>query len=145
MGNTYFYNTEVRWEKGRRGSVTSPDVSDPITVATPPEFHKGEPNIWSPEHLFVTAANSCLMTTFLAIAENSKLDFLSFESKATGKLETIDGTTMITEIELRPKVAVREEKDRDKALRVIEKSEKACLISNSMKSRMILTPEVTIG
>jgi organic hydroperoxide reductase OsmC/OhrA len=31
--------------------------------------------------------NSCFMTTFLAIAENSKLEFVHFDSKATGKLE----------------------------------------------------------
>ena len=90
MENIYFYNTTIRWEQGRRGTATSPDISDPITVATPHEFPKGEPNIWSPEHLFVVAANSCLLTTFLAIAENSKLDFISFESEATGRLETID-------------------------------------------------------
>lgn len=144
MGNAHFYTTMIKWEQGRRGRATSPDLSDPITVATPPEFPKGEPNIWSPEHLFVAAANSCLMTTFLAIAENSKLDFISFVSQATGKLETIDGVLMISEIELKPKVAIRDEKDRGKALRVIEKSEKACLISNSMKSKVILSPEVII-
>ena len=145
MENIYFYNTAIRWEQGRRGTATSPDISDPITIATPPEFPKGEPNIWSPEHLFVAAANSCLMTTFLAIAENSKLDFISFESEATGRLETIGGLLMISEIELKPKVVIRNEKDREKALRIIEKSDKACLISNSMKSKVILSPEVTVG
>jgi organic hydroperoxide reductase OsmC/OhrA len=143
MEQIHYYKTSVQWENGRRGIATSPDLSDPITVATPPEFPKGEPNIWSPEHLFVAAANSCLMTTFLSIAENSKLEFISFESQATGKLETVGGALMISEIELKPKITIKNEKERDKALRIIEKSEKACLISNSMKSKVILTPEVS--
>jgi peroxiredoxin-like protein len=145
MENTHFYNTAIRWEEGRRGTLTSPDLTNQITVATPPEFPKGEPNIWSPEHLYVAAANSCLMTTFLAIAENSKLDFVSFNSNALGKLEKIDGDYMISEIELKPVVVLKNEKDRERALRIIEKSEKACLISNSMKSKIVLSPEVIIA
>ena len=41
------------------------------------------------------AVDSCLMTTFLAIAENSGLEFLHFESKASGKLEKVDGKYLI--------------------------------------------------
>ena len=144
MESIHFYNTAIRWDEGRRGTLTSPDLPDPITVSTPPEFAKGEPNIWSPEHLYVAAANSCLMTTFLAISENSKLDFISFDSTATGKLEKIDSTFMISEIELKPVVILKNEKDKERALRIIEKSEKACLISNSMKSKIILSPEIII-
>lgn len=145
MESIHFYNTAIRWDQERRGTLSSPDLTNLITVATPPEFPKGEPNIWSPEHLYVAAANSCLMTTFLAIAENSKLDFVSFDSNATGKLEKVDGTFMISEIELKPKVVLKNEKDRERALRIIEKSEKACLISNSMKSKVVLSPEVLIS
>jgi organic hydroperoxide reductase OsmC/OhrA len=60
----------------RKGKLCSPELSKEngpcIEVATPPEFPKGMPGIWSPEHLFTAAVSSCLMTTFLAIAENSK-------------------------------------------------------------------------
>ena len=141
----HYYNTDIKWDQGRRGTLTSPVLSNSITVATPPEFPKGEPNIWSPEHLYVAAANGCLMTTFLAIAENSKLDFISFNSTAIGKLEKVENTFMISEIELKPKVVLRNEKDRERAIRIIEKSEKACLISNSMKSKIVLSPEVIIS
>lgn len=144
MNNVHFYNTAIKWEQGRKGTLTSPEL-DSITVATPPEFPKGEPNIWSPEHLYVASANSCLMTTFLAIAENSKLDFVSFDSNATGKLEKVDGMFMFSEIELEPRVVLKNEKDRERALRIIEKSERMCLISNSMKSKIVLSPEVVIS
>jgi peroxiredoxin-like protein len=143
MNDIHYYNTAVTWETGRRGTLSAPDLNS-ITVATPPEFPKGEPNIWSPEHLLVAAVNSCLMTTFLAIAENSKLDFISFSSEGTGKLEKVDGKFLISEIELKPKVILNDEKDRERAVRIIEKSEKACLISNSVKSKIILSPGVEV-
>jgi|SRR3990172_8301556 len=143
MDNIHYYTTVVNWEKDRIGNLTSPTFPD-IKVATPPEFPKGVPSTWSPEHLFVASANICLMTTFLAIAENSKLDFKSFTSEATGKLEKVDGVLMISEIEFKPVITITDENKKEKALRLIEKSEMFCLISNSMKSKMILTPTVNI-
>jgi organic hydroperoxide reductase OsmC/OhrA len=114
-------------------------------VATPPEFPKGMEGIWSPEHLFVAAINSCLMTTFLAIAENSKLLYKSFQSKAVGKLETIDGKYIMSEVTLMPAVIINYEADRERALRILQKSEAACLISNSVKSKIVMQPLIEVG
>jgi peroxiredoxin-like protein len=146
----HYYTINVLWNKNRQGIMCSPELnqfdeeaSSCIEVATPPEFPKGIPGIWSPEHLFTAAVSSCLMTTFLAIAENSKLDFISFSCSSKGKLEQVDGKFMMTEILLEPIVTISNENDRDKAERVIQKSEAACLISNSIKSKVILTTTIT--
>ena len=101
MTEPHFYNVNVAWSIDRRGIMCSPELNTPangsgcIEVATPPEFPKGVPGIWSPEHLFTAAVSSCLMTTFLAVAENSKLDFTSFECKSKGKLEQVDDVCVI--------------------------------------------------
>ncbi|HQD12516.1 MAG TPA: OsmC family protein, partial [Chitinophagales bacterium] len=105
----------------------------------------GMPGIWSPEHLLVAAANSCLMTTFLAIAENSKIEFSSFTSKSVGKLEMVENKYMISEITLQPTVVIASEEQRERTLRVLQKSEAACLISNSLKSKIIFEPTVTVA
>ncbi|MBI1781705.1 MAG: OsmC family protein [Sphingobacteriales bacterium] len=142
METVHHYEVKVNWEAERKGLMTSPVLNENIEVATPPEFPKGIPGIWSPEHLLVAAVNSCLMTTFLAIAENSKFDFANFESNADGKLEKVDGKFMISEIELKPIVTIYKEEDREKALRILDKSEAACLISNSVKSTIIFKPAI---
>ncbi len=144
MENTHYYSTKVKWEEGRIGELSESNFPN-IKVATPPEFTGGVAGIWSPEHLYVASANICLMTTFLAIAENSKFNFSSFECEGIGKLEKVDGKFIISEIELKPKVVIEDEKDKEKALRLIEKSEKACLISNSMKSKIILNPNILVS
>ena|SRR5437762_4976050 len=142
MEQTHYYQVKVNWKKDRKGTVSSNVLHAPVEVATPPEFPQGIPGIWSPEHLLVAAVNSCLMTTFLAIAENSKFEFLNFESNAVGKLEKIEGKFMISEITLSPVVSVKYEKDKEKATRLLEKSEAVCLISNSIKSKIILEPHI---
>ncbi len=142
----HFYQVDLDWNTQRKGTLSSPELTlhngPVIQVATPPEFPQGMPGIWSPEHLFTAAVSSCLMTTFLSVAENSKLAFTDFSCKAHGKLETIDGKFMMSEIVLKPTLTITEEKDRERAERVLQKSESACLISNSVKSKV--TMETTI-
>ena len=143
MENQYFYSTEVEWTKERQGDLCAP-VLPCLHIDAPPEF-KGHEGSWTPEHLFVGAVNSCFMTTFLAIAENSKLDFARFKSAANGKLEKLEGSGfMMTEITLRPKLSVFSARDAERATRIIEKAERHCLISNSIKTSIHLEPEIEI-
>jgi peroxiredoxin-like protein len=142
MEQAHYYQVKVNWKKDRKGIASSTVLPSTVEIATPPEFPQGVPGIWSPEHLLVAAVNSCLMTTFLAIAENSKLEFLNFESNAVGKLEKIEGKLMISEIILSPVVSVKYEKDKEKTIRLLEKSEAVCLVSNSVRSKIILEPHV---
>lgn len=132
------YNVNLKWISERKGEISSLELAQTIEVATPPQFPKGMESIWSPEHLLTAAVNSCYMTTFLAIAENSKLEFLSFECSATGKLELVEGKLLMTEIALKPVLKIAKESDKDRAERILQKSEAACLISNSIKSKTSL-------
>jgi peroxiredoxin-like protein len=145
METAYHYEVKVNWKSDRKGIMSSPVLHSNIEVATPPEFPKGMPGIWSPEHLLVAAVNSCLMTTFLAIAENFKFDFINFESNANGTLEKVDGKFMMSEVILSPVLTITPDADKEKAIRILEKSEAACLISNSVKAKIIFKPSLKIA
>lgn len=145
MGIVHSYEIDVNWLEDRIGILVSPELDDKLRVATPPQFPKGVDNIWSPEHLFTAAVNSCLMTTFLSIAESSRLEFTAFTSKAFGKLEMVEGKYIMSEIILMPVLTILKDDDKDKALKVLNKAEAACLISNSIKSSIIFKPEILIG
>ena len=139
------YNVNVKWNEGRVGELISPELNTKIEVATPPQFPKGVEGIWSPEHLFTAAVNSCFMTTFLSISENSNLEFKEFSCNATGLLDQVEGKFLMTEVILNPTLVIVKEEDKEKALRVLEKSEKACLISHSINSKVTLNSTVTIA
>ncbi|HZY38009.1 MAG TPA: OsmC family protein [Mucilaginibacter sp.] len=144
MSIEHLYEVDLNWVNGRLGTLSSDELTDVVNVATPPQFPNGMENIWSPEHLFTAAVNSCLMTTFLAVAEYSKLEFEHFLSKATGKLEMIDGKYVMSEVTLMPELWIANEALTEKAMRVLQKAEAACLISNSIKSKIIFKPEVVV-
>lgn len=141
---THQYEVSVNWENARMGTLSAPELETKIQVATPPQFPNGMENIWSPEHLFVAAVNSCLMTTFLSIADNSKLKFDHFNSKAVGTLEMVEGKYMMSEVTLMPELLITHEEDKEKAARILQKSEAACLISNSIKSKVIFKPVINV-
>lgn len=146
---SHYYNVDVNWVNNRKGIMCSPELNDKkgicIEVATPPEFPKGMEGIWSPEHLFVAAASSCLMTTFLAIAENSTLDFTSFNCQATGKLEMVNGIVLMSEILLKPTVVIKNALDIHKTERIVKKAEDACLITHSIKSKVTIETTITVN
>jgi peroxiredoxin-like protein len=143
---SHYYNVDIKWENSRKGILCSPELNSKngiyIEVATPPEFPKGIEGIWSPEHLFVASISGCLMTTFLAIAENSTLEFASFSCKAKGKLETEEGKLIMSEIMLYPTVVIHNEAYTTKTIRILKKAEDMCLISRSIKSK--ITMEITV-
>ena len=85
------------------------------------------------------------MTTFVAIAENSNLEFESINIKATGKMDKKDGKYMMTEITLYPDLLITDDAKSEKAKRIMEKAEAACLISRSVKTEIKLEPKVSIG
>lgn len=137
----YLYETEVEWTGARKGRLSAPALQT-LEIAAPPEF-KGHEGIWTPEHLYVASVNTCFMTTFLAIAELSKLEFASFTCRARGKLERPEGQGFkMTEVTLYPQVVVPFNTDSGRVKRILEKAEKNCLISNSITTVVRLEPEV---
>ncbi|MBV6880958.1 OsmC family protein [Epilithonimonas ginsengisoli] len=140
----HYYNVDISWKNDRKGEMSSPELLQNVEIATPPQFPKGIEGIWSPEHLFTAAVSSCLMTTFLAIAENSILEFENFECKSKGKLEQVEGKFLMTEVILELVVTIKNESDREKAEKVLQKSEANCLISNSVKSKITMIPQIKL-
>lgn len=140
----HYYSVDVSWKSDRKGTMSSPELSEMIEVATPPQFPGGMENIWSPEHLFTAAVSSCFMTTFLAIAGNSRLEYSHFEVKSKGKLERIDGKFIMSEVILEPVVTISNEDDRRRVMRVLEKSNDNCLISRSITSKVTMEPTIIV-
>lgn len=118
------------------------DGLPPLEFASPPEFG-GPERTWSPEHLFVASVAGCLMTTFRAIAANSGIEVLEYTDNSTGHLQKGDDRRYsIDRITLRPTVVISADSNLDKAYRILEKAEEACLIGRSIVSERVLEAKV---
>nr|MDO8112165.1 OsmC family protein [Candidatus Sigynarchaeota archaeon] len=144
------YKVELEWLADsaipfkRMAKLSNKDEKLPdVICVTPPEFKKGIPNHWSPEHLFVSSCVACFFTTFLAISDSSGLSLKSFKLKGIGTLaKNAQGKEAMTRLDLYPEIVVGTEADIDKAKKVAEKTEANCLIANSMKSEITLHPSI---
>jgi len=139
------YEVNLKWTGKTKGILSSAILPKEIEVATPPEYHKGMEGYWSPEHLLIASINSCLMSTFLTIAENSKLHFLSYESKSICTVELVKEKYILTEIVLKPKVVIPYSQKPERAKHILEMSKNVCLISNAIKTPIRLDPEIIVS
>jgi organic hydroperoxide reductase OsmC/OhrA len=139
-----YYEVSLLWNSATRGTLSSPVIPDKIRVETSPVSQKGKKERWTPEHLFIAALSSSLMSAFLLVADNSKFEFISFESNAIGKIEKVDGKVAVTEIILKPKLTIPATQKETRAKRAIEMSEKTMAIANSVKTRIFIEPYITI-
>ena len=138
----YLYRSEIKWEGSRKGSLAS--LGKPtIQVAPPPEF-KGFVGIWTPEDLLVAAVNSCLMLTFLYHINQGEIELVSYESEAEGILEMVEGKLIVSEVKILPRLSVRSPVDEEKIKTLFRLSKENCFISNSIKARIEIIPELKI-
>ena len=144
MNYLHYYEVNLIWNSETRDTLSSPRIPSKIEVAMPPEFPRSIKERWTPEHLFIVAISSSLMSTFLLVADTSKLKFISFESNAIGKIEKVDGRVVVTEIILKPKLTIPSTQTETKAKRAVKISEKALVIANSVKTKILLEPFITV-
>ncbi len=139
---TFTFSGTVEWTRGREG-VAHIAGRPELAVASPPEF-KGPDGRWAPEHLFVTSVNLCTMLTFLSFAEHKSLPLVSYESQAEGTLEFVDSGYRFTRLVLRPRIVVSTADAVAEAKSILEDAHRRCLISNSMRSEVVVDPQIEV-
>ena len=143
MIESHDYRIRLTGSGPKTGHLESEEDRLPILeVASPPEFG-GPGETWSPEHLFVAAISSCLMTTFHAIAQISGLEVVEYRDDATGSLQRGDDRLYrIKSVILRPFVVISDDSKIEKARQLLERAEEVCLISRSVSSEVDMIPTV---
>lgn len=135
------YRLELTATGRKTGRFTGGEVPH-LSVGAPPEFG-GPEGVWTPEHLFVAAVSSCLMTTFSAVAATAGLEVLAYSDSATGWLVRDDNRLFRMEsVTLRPRIVVADDEAAERAARLIEKAESACLISRSLAAEVRVEPQI---
>jgi organic hydroperoxide reductase OsmC/OhrA len=126
---------EVALETARLASLAS---------APPAEFG-GPGDRWSPETLLVAALADCFVLGFRAIARASKLEWVSLRCEVEGTLDRVERVTQFTGFEVRATLQVPPGTNAERARGLLEKAEKTCLISNSLKGASHLETSVEVA
>lgn len=121
----------------------SADGLPPLLSASPRQFD-GPGDRWSPETLLAGAVADCFILTFRAIARASQLEWTSLDCDVTGTLDRVDRVTQFTRFDLRARLAVPRGVNADLARRALEKAERNCLITSSLKGPVHLDSAVDV-
>lgn len=143
VGKTFHYRARTTWRGARQGVLSASGKPD-VIVGSPPEW-KGRPDNWAPEELLVASVNSCIMLTFLTLAQGRGVTLVAYDSEAQGVLELVDGVYQITKITARPRIVVASEAQREPARETMEQVEARCFMSQSVKAEVTLIPEITVA
>jgi len=144
MNTSFSFVSSARSTGARKGVVTGHEVEPSIDFSAPPEF-QGEAGIWTPEHFFTAAVATCFILSFQAIATYSKFEAQALEVSVEGLVEKGEGGFRFTRVTVRPVLTINNESDRERGLRLMEKAEKACLVSRSLQSQIVLEPQVVLA
>jgi organic hydroperoxide reductase OsmC/OhrA len=149
MAKTEIYTASVAWTGAHRGRLMLGNGPE-MDFSAPPASH-GEAGLLTPEDAFVGAVNTCVMLMFIWAVERFRLDLASYDCRAEGtKLIELDRTEIFTQVVLKPRIVVRVGDELPEAVekrvrRGLEAAQKFSLVANSVKSKVIIEPEIVIN
>jgi organic hydroperoxide reductase OsmC/OhrA len=149
--STHRYETHVRWTGStglgwegydRTHAAVAPPAEQEVLLTTGEA--QGDPHILNPEQLVVMAASSCQMLWFLHLAAKARIDVVEYEDAASAVMPEDDKPMRITEITLRPRIAIAGEASEERVLKLAHTAHEHCYIANSLRSEVRLEPRIEL-
>ena len=118
---------------GQNGNIVAHtfEGKPPLRGSADPAFH-GDPMLYNPEDLLLSALSACHMLSYLAVCAHAGIVILSYEDTVVGTLARRDGRVRFVDALLRPKVVLEPGSDIKKAKALHEKAHDICVIVNSV-------------
>ena len=130
---------------GTEGNVVvSGEGLQDLDTQGPPQFG-GPEGVWSPETMLTGAVANCFILSFRAIARASKFEWASLQVDVDGILDRPERATYFTGFNIHAVLDVADGANVEMAERLLEKAEKICLVTASMKSEIVLTTEIRVA
>jgi organic hydroperoxide reductase OsmC/OhrA len=137
------YQVAAWWTSGRTGIAKS--VSSPNAIHfTAPKSFGGLEGRWTPEELLLAAISGCFTTTFRTIVSKAESDFTDLEVEAVATMRKVDCGYIFTEIVLRPVLKIADPEQRERAIDLLNRAARLCLVSRTLDTPLRFEPEVEV-
>ncbi len=136
----HVYNVHISGSK--HDAVETRADNKPLIMCAPPVQYGGPGNLWSPEELFLAAIANCFLLTFRGVARTSHLDWQSLDCSVRGTLDKVENINYFTHIVISATLKLPSGSLSKYVERLLHKGEEACLITNSIKSKIVLETNI---
>lgn len=121
---TFSRDLEVRLENG---------FTIPMSAA---QSYKGDATRTNPEQLMVAALSACQALTYLALAARNGVSVIGYSDDADGRLALVESKIRMSQVTLRPRIALTLGSDEARARDLVTKAHEQCFISNSVTTKV---------
>ena len=122
----------------------SDSAPNAIHFTAPTEFG-GLEGRWTPEELLLAAVAGCYTTTLRAIAGGAQFDFTDLQVEASGTVRKADSGYTFSQIIVRPNLKIGSADERERALDLLKRAEKLCLVSRALGTTLKFEPQLEIS
>lgn len=134
-------STGAGWAAYDRAHVATAPPAGAAVELTTGEGH-GDPSLLNPEQLVVMAASSCQLLWFLHLAAKARIDVVAYEDEAEAIMPEDEEPVRISQIVLRPRIAIAGEASDERIGRLCELAHERCYVANSLRSEVVVEPRV---
>jgi peroxiredoxin-like protein len=117
----------------------------PDLVVAPPTQFDGPGDQWSPENLLMASLANCFVLSFRAIADASKLQWHSIDCESVGELDNVERKVRFTRVLSKVRLHIADSENKEKAERLLRRTEETCLISNSLSCESHIEYAIIFG
>ena len=143
MSEEHVYRVAAWWTSGRTGLAKSDSAPNAIHFTAPTEFG-GLEGRWTPEELLLAAVAGCYTTTLRAIAGTAQFNFTDLQVEASGAVNKGESGWNFSEIVVRPNLKIASVEERERALELLKRAEKLCLVSRAIGTTLKFEPQLEI-
>ncbi len=136
--NTRAFDGELVREYSHEGFATIPGHAALVTSAAT-DFG-GDPNLWNPEELLMTAIAQCHLLSFLYIANRDGIEIVDYTDEVEGSMDFSGGTGAMHSVTLKPVVVT--EADPAVIGAMHEEAKGMCVMRQSVNFPIIVAGDV---
>lgn len=87
---------------------------------------------WTPEDLLLGAIAGCYTTTFRALADRCKLEYVDLQVEVEGSVTKAESGYRFDEVVIRPNLTISASEEQLRATNLLQKAKTACLVSHAL-------------
>jgi peroxiredoxin-like protein len=139
----HVYRVAAWWTAGRTGLVKSDSAPSAIHFTAPTEFG-GLEGRWTPEELLLAAIAGCYTTTVRTLANTTECDFADLQVEASGTIRKAESGYTFSRIIVRPNLKISSDEERGRALDLLHRAEKLCLVARAIGAKVQFEPQLEV-